>query len=973
MKALFAVFLLFLAATAGAQNTDRDLFQQAEIRFRNGDYELALDRYQALLRDSPFSRHVPDAQFRIGVSQHRLGRYEESLRTFGRVETRFRSTRYIALVPFWKGVTHYYLSRYRDAVRDLERYLEQDGIEEIVRQALLYRALSLDALGEDPEPDVARILELADAPTDEPYATTIYMRSLMRRGARDETIVLYERLDPDLLEEGWRGRIQLYAAEAYWGAGDRQTALSLYRGLEEADPDVAVVAFQRQFIDAQDRDDRNEIDRVVRQAEIQLRGRTEILIDFWTHVGIDSYRRSRPDLAELYLSRVWNLRGQHEVGATVALYLAELAVESGEFGRAISILEEQLERDESEAERLLIRLGGILMLENRFESAAEVLSESLDRFPQGEFAGQAAYQLAFARYQLGDIEETLAVISDTDSRGMAGGFRRDMRRLEASAYRRMGNMSEAAESYRAFLVESPDDIDTRIEYAKVLFEEERYEAVTEQIAEVYARAPDLAERDRRAFLQTEYLEGLSRVGLRQYEEAIVALETLRDIEQIREVDEQGALESIYPYSLYYLGWSHYRLGEWLQAYRILSDVIAYDRDHRLAARSAYIAGWSAYSDGLYEEAEAVLSEHRLLTSSDDEIVEGRYLLSQVYRALGDTVKRGEELSAIYEEYPGSSYADEALYEHASILADAGATDQAAELYLALFNDYPESPLSFDALFRRGEVFFNVGEYEAARDAWLFYREEAAGDRLYAASLYWSGRASEELGESGAALLVWNRLINEYRDSSFRFDAMVGAAELYEQRGELRQALNLYTEMVGSYSERAGQIDAQGMADQLVLRLGGLNEQEASLLVRIEQGQRASTSEGRQAIIDLARLVIYESAAESVNRRLVLPLLREAAGQENEDPDRAAEAQFLIGEWYYQQDDDEDAAEAFLEAAAINPADRDLTAQSLYRAAESYRRRGNRGAVIREIVETLQDEFPASEWTSEAQSILEALQ
>lgn len=981
MKALLVTVLLLISFPALSQSADRDLYQQAEIRFRNGDYELALDRYQALVRDYPFSRLVPDAQFRIGVTQNRLGRYRDAIRTFTRVETRFRSTQYLDLIPFWKGVTRYHLEEFSAAVEELDEFLQDDVGTDLARQALLYRALSEDSLGEDPREDVERLLELADNPSEEPYATAILMRSLMRDSEFDRTISLYESLEPEELDDMWRERIQLYAAEAYRGIGEDERALELYRGLEDADADIAVTAFQRQFQYAQERGDTAEVDRVVRGAEVTLRGRTDVLTAFWQQIGIDNFQRERFDLAELYLSRVWELRDRVSVGATVPLYLAEIRIARGREDRAIELLETQLEQasddDENvpdDHERLLVRLGGIHLMQEDFEQAAERFDQSLQQFPEGELAAQAAYQKAFSLFQLGQFDETLEVISDANSRGMSGGFSREMRRLQAGAYRQVDDIDGSIDSYRSYLAETPDDIDTRLEYAKVLFLADRYERINEQITELYDRAPDLADESPGLFLQAEYLEGLSRVGRRQYEQAIVALESFEGIEDVRNVDaEDAGLESIYPYSLYYRGWAHYRLGEWDTATDILTQVVDYDSDHELAPRSAYIAGWSAYSGEEYETARDILTRLRGLGAPEEMDIEGRYLLAQVYQALENYESAETELGGIYEAFPDSQYAPEALSAHADILADRGETDAAVERYHRVFQRYPDHQLATEALYKRGEVLFTNEEYERARDAWLEFRSEASEDnRLYAASLYRSGQASRELEQTGAALLVLNRLIDNFRDSAYRFDAMAGAAELYEQRGEFREALNLYTEIVGTYPDLAEEISAQDRADELVLRLGGLNEQEASLLVQIEQGRRAATEEGREAIIELSRLVIYESVAESVNRRLVLPLLRETAGRKDEAPEQAAEAQFLIGEWYHQQEEYEDAAEAFLEAAGVYPQDRDLSAQSLYRAVASYRQRGNRTAEIREIVETMQDEFPGSEWTAEAESVLEAL-
>ena len=71
---IIIVFSLFLSPLAG-QEPAEELFREAESRFRNKNYELALDRYDALIRQYPLSDYVPDAQFRKAVCLYRLDRF----------------------------------------------------------------------------------------------------------------------------------------------------------------------------------------------------------------------------------------------------------------------------------------------------------------------------------------------------------------------------------------------------------------------------------------------------------------------------------------------------------------------------------------------------------------------------------------------------------------------------------------------------------------------------------------------------------------------------------------------------------------------------------------------------------------------------------------------------------------------------------------------------------------------------------
>ncbi len=195
-----------------------------------------------------------------------------------------------------------------------------------------------------------------------------------------------------------------------------------------------------------------------------------------------------------------------------------------------------------------------------------------------------------------------------------------------------------------------------------------------------------------------------------------------------------------------------------------------------------------------------------------------------------------------------------------------------------------------------------------------------------------------------------------------------AAGLYFERDEYRDALNLYTELLAAYPETAESVNAARRRDELVLLISGLSQREAELYVRIENTGGADTADGRQAIIELARIAIFEATSAGTESSSVVPMLEAVANVASVDPVSAAQARFLIGEFRYRQADFIAAADEFLLAAAGSASDRDLAALSLLRAAQMYSTAG-RTAEVQELVNKLEEEFPRSDWLEEARTLL----
>ncbi|MFO8064537.1 MAG: tetratricopeptide repeat protein [Spirochaetia bacterium] len=971
-RSLLVGFCMLLALSASAQETAREVFQQAESRFQSGDYEVALQRYEALVRDFPFSEYVPDAQFRRAVVLYRLERYDDALSVLRRVEARYRSTRFLPLVPFWKGVTFYRRGNYPQAQQELERFLDGSSQDELRRQAWLYHALTMLARQRE-GPAVESLENLfaeVDVAEDESYGLSLLLSLYIREEDYESAVELYDRIDADVVDEQWRTNVQLYGAEALRAVGRRDEALDLFLELTEAGPAISGTAFRRAYELAQELDRSETAREIVQDAEQALSGRSEVLKDLWMQVGMQSYNSGREETAELYLSRVWNLE-EGTVPDTVPLYLAEIHTNQGRTNEAIEVLEEAVSQGLGEfGDRVLLRLANLYLDEEDAQAAGEALDQAVTEYPDSDFRDEGEYLRAFALYRLGADEEALAQVRETLDSGRAGDYEENLLWLKSLLHRRLGERDEAIQSLRDYLAVADEDVDARLELAKLLFEEGRFDEVITRVQDVLGTHEDLATEQPGVYVQVRYIEALSHVALKEYQSAIAAFEELPgspgDYEGLQDESE---LLVMYSYSLFYQGWANYRLSRYEEAEQFFAALIDYESEHEFAPRAAYLAGWSAFNRSAHEDAAEFLRRAVSLAEDEQVELEATLLLGRSLKATEQYNDADTQFRNVFADSPDSELADDALFEYAESLERRGRLEEAVSQYRVLFERYPESGLSEEGMYRRGEVLFQSQEYSEARQAFFEYRANFPEGDLIGPALYWGGVSAFEVGEASGALLLWEELIEEHRQSSFRADAMQRAAEVHRDRGDYRRALNLYSRLISTYPRQAEAVNAEERIDELLLRIGGLSEREAELWVRIEQNRRTKTEEGRRAVLEAARIAIRDGGGDIERENLIVPLLKSTAEKEDEDPQAASEAYFLLGEYYVRQSEPTEARDAFLNAAATYPEDSGLTAQALYRATEASILAGGE-AEARSILEQLEENFPNSEWTEEARELVE---
>lgn len=963
---ILAILCVVSVAGLSGQETARDLFSEAESRFQSQDYELALERYETLLRQFPLSDFVPDAQFKRALSLYRLGRDQEALAMFNRVASRYRSTQYLPYVPFWRGVVQYRLGEYRPALDSLQLFVDESDDFEIVQQARLYIALCHTELGENAAAVsiLERLLEETEDLSEESYAVALLASLYFRQARHDAVIALFDQVNAEGLSERWRWSLTLYAAESTFALEDFDSAVELYATLTSAELSHRTVAYQRLFQIAT-QVGIGDSQGILRRAERDLAGRPGVLKDFWLRVGIESYAAGKLDLAQLYFRRIWDLRESIPVEVAVPLYLSEVLSASGSTGQAVVVLNQQLEYSSEDRAQVLARLGALHLDREEWENARDVLSEAIDEGLSGQILGQAWYHYAFASYKFGDLAGAEEAAAEALSAGATFGYTAELVRLQSRIYRALERLEDAVRSLRDYVALTPGDRAARLELVQLYFLSDNFARVIAEGGDVLSNFPDLRDTAPSDYAQLQYMLGLARIWERSYREAIAHLDEIPRID----ASEAGydRYQVIRPYIVYYRGWSHFRLGNYREAQGAFASLLEEFPAHPFAAEGAYLAGFSAYSEGEFDDAATLLRRAVALSGNGDLAARSAFLLGQALRDGGRTADAAVQFEEVVEAHPTSEFADDALYEYAALQRARGRADVASAAYRRLSEEYPQSVLASEALYRVADIYLAEEEFSDARDAYFEYRSTYPNGEFYEAALYWGGVASAALGEDSGALLQWERLISDYPEASFRPEAMRRAAALYEERGEYRKALNLYTSLIASYPDEARAVGAERKRDELVLLIGGVGQREAQLLVTIEENDRARTAAGRDAIITLGRLAINESLGSTVSDALVLPMLRETIAQSSADADAAAEAQYLLAEHAYRQGDYRTAGTRYLEVVTIGPSDRDLMARSLYRGAEMMKLAGEI-SYSRRIVDQLEKEFPTSEWTTEAQEL-----
>lgn len=960
-----------VALQAGAASAERNLFNEAEQRFRGGNYAFALEAYEDFLERYPLSEFAADATYRVGVAQVQLERYNDAIATFEEVQLRHRGTRYLAFVNFWAGVALYELEQFDRASASLRAFVAeaQDPDEsDLFPRALLYLALADIAIGDlgGAAGALERLRERAATAGSNEFGIVLLGYVYAVQGRHDELLRLIEEYPPDGIDPRWRFQYLAYRAEAYWQLERYAAAEADYTAIneaEEVDDGIASVALRRLFILAERRGDFDRMDSVTLRAEWRFRESPQQLANFWLRLGIENHRRGSHELARFFLKRAADLGADSEVGNSAVLYLAETYLSdpgAGGLEEAAQVLASH-QLQEGGRWPVVLRLGDVMLRQEDYAGAAqqyETYIATADPAASPEEVEHARYLLAYARYRQGRYEDALREVRAITAQADAAGGPRagDLRRLQTVLLWRTGETAEAERSARDYVDRFPDDVPARVDHMRLLYRLEQWQDLLAAANALNERVPGLRVRAPRAFVLTSYLQGLAYVALGEHAAAADALAVVT-----RDLAERQGMGDIVPYAQYYRAAAHYRQGAYDLAGTLLADLDRQFPGHELQDHTAFLAGQAAFSTASYVAAAA--SFLRAAQGDQPRAARAGLFAGRSLANAGDLRAAERQYRAVAERFPRFAEAADATFELAGVLALDGRLQAAERAYADVLFEHPASPLAEDAAFRRAELLLEQDSAAAARDAFAVYRSEYPEGRFRDGALYWGGVASSRAGESQRAILLWELLIEEFPDSTFRPNALLQTAEGFAAQGDYQPAIAYLSELAGRYrDEPVGRL-GEARLRELRLVASGASEEEASLMTVISSGG-VDTRDGRDAMLELARIYVFDVDQP---KALALAMLTDVAGF-RDDPETAAQAEFLAGEYYRRTGDPVSATDHYLEAALLAESDRELVARSMLRAAEVLLVIGRR-AEAGGLVERLQESFPDSDWARQAAALL----
>jgi outer membrane protein assembly factor BamD len=107
---IFAALALVLAGAGCSQRkvpSGEDYYTQAQAYYSTAQYRGAIDNYQHLIDQYPFSPYAEDAELRIGLAYYRMGDHAQAIAALSDFQRMHPTSKNLALATYYLGMTYY--------------------------------------------------------------------------------------------------------------------------------------------------------------------------------------------------------------------------------------------------------------------------------------------------------------------------------------------------------------------------------------------------------------------------------------------------------------------------------------------------------------------------------------------------------------------------------------------------------------------------------------------------------------------------------------------------------------------------------------------------------------------------------------------------------------------------------------------------------------------------------------------------
>lgn len=944
MKKFFLSILLpFFAIDFFALETDVSVFNELSSAYNSGFYPGAVQYADRLSSEFPDSAYIGSALALKGECLVRLSDFDAAYEVLCAAEKLDSDPELKKSTKYWLARIFDHKKNYSEALSLYHEYCAIAGEKGKYFAAAIFDSGLVFYRTSDFKNAVLNfeyVVSNGGRYSDSDYYSALLKLadSYNKAGKPKKTIRLYSKIEKEKIPSVVHYAFIEYTGDAFYALKDYRAAYDNYCAvLKSGEKTLAANALKKAYnvSSGHKKEVGLEPGTVLQDAQKNLSDSPELLAEFWTRLGTDSYFDGNLKKASEYFDEAEKYADSNSgISELIEMYRAEITCGKNPTANSARQAEIQLaaaQKKQSEMKNPEYQKDYYSLLA-KYAAYQENWEDVKKYAPLGNPENERTkFYLALASYRTGNYSAAEKLLESSKNE------------LYALSLARGQKLKDSASVYQSFEKEGKLSPEERLNYSKVLILSGRYKE-----AQIQAAKSGLNEG--------KYILGLAQFNTRSWPYAEESFASF-----IKNADRRNAGQAMeISYALFYQGYSQYRQGKSKDAFSNLNTFVAQYPSHELLWNALMTAANSAIQMEKYSDA-AKMAEKAVKSANTTENKEDSVLLlAEIYSDSGDFSKAVELLLPYSSQK--NNFGMKSLYQLAQVYEKKKDFSSADEKYKEVFARFPDQKLAEEALYRRGELFYGLQDFKTAQERFSEYKNKCRNGSFTEAAWYYTADCMEKNGDSSAAILQNQALIKKFPESTYVYNSAKNLVSLYRAEGKYSEALENANFLLEKYNAQAKTDGIPEAVAQIKKLAGGKNEDVVQKEAEYKHAGGNSTPEGRKVGTELA--VLYAeypgTSFEAIRLAEQLLPLQEKNGKNDSETLYAAQNAEILGHGYKSQQKNRQSAEMFLKSAKFyrTCGKNEEAAAAMYGAYDSFLAAGMKGdanATARQLKEL----YPAS--------------
>jgi cellulose synthase operon protein C len=750
LGALIACTTGALPAWSADANKAVDDYNFAAWLYNTGKYSLAVESYEAFLKNHPDHAKLPDARFGLAQSHFHLDAFAKAIEQYTILRDDYPDFPQRAEARFQLGQSQVALEQFAPAEATFQAVVEQHADHYLADWAMARRAACLTSLGRHAEAE-ALLLPLMAA----------YHAENRSPGDMPATKAMLEKLDAAGVKAGG----------AFLGLIERSMftlGLAQFNQDHFSDAEASFARFLKSYptspLSAEAR---------FRMAQARYRqGAYAAAAEAYAALGAGTGEFAAVSAFErgLSLYKAGNLAAASDAFADMAarfpddpqapkatLYSGTFRYETGDYADAIARLAPLAEKGQTLADEAAYWIAMARYRQNKPDEARQAFEAALAAYPRSALAGDMKLGLADVQLAVNDYTAAAASFEDYARTNPQHG------QAPRALY------SAAVALHRADLFERAD-------------------AVCKTFLDRYAKdalAPDVL-----------FLSGENRFLANAYPAAAECYQAF--------LAHPGAAGDRVPRAHFRMAWIHHAAKQFQPALDAIARIDLPLAGAVVAAEARYLEGVCQFELAANDRAIAALEAYLKAPDhsrfGDDALLK----IAMARQRRGEIKSAVEALKRFLKEYPKSELGAHAQFQLAERYADLKDFGQAAKQYQAVVERADAKALAPYALFGLGVASYDQGNWAAAADAFARLTAQFPDSELTPQAFYRRGRALMKAAQWADAAAAFDALLAAAPRDALARSAQVNAAACHQELKQWSAAAAAYRAAIEKYDPAADQ-------------------------------------------------------------------------------------------------------------------------------------------------------------------------